>query len=272
MTFIDPHYLLHDQYRDASNLNARMALHARFSTNTYGWHRWVFDRLQVPFQGRLLEVGCGPGRLWLENRDRIPPDWRITLTDFSPGMIAEAQVSLKEIPASFAFEVMDVQSLAFADAGFDVVIANHMLYHVPDREKAFAEIRRVLRLEGRFYAATNGRDHMRELRELEQRFGIDSRLTIPAQSFRLEGGREELLRWFPSVQEHRYESGLEVTEAEPLLAFILSGSARSLLSEEKIRELEAYIEREIALKGSLYITKSTGMFEAWREEPHDSLK
>jgi hypothetical protein len=33
-------YLLTRQYKDESNLNARIQLHARFSTNKYGWHRW----------------------------------------------------------------------------------------------------------------------------------------------------------------------------------------------------------------------------------------
>ena len=84
------------QYHDDSNLNARSALHERFSTNPYGWHRWVFDHLTtLPVQMCILELGCGPGYLWDANRDRIPAGWDLTLTDFSAGMVdsgsAEAQ-------------------------------------------------------------------------------------------------------------------------------------------------------------------------------------
>src|SRR5258706_10720793 len=146
----DQDYLLNQQYRDASNLNARIQLHVRFSQNTYGWHRWVFDQLKASPQSRVLELGCGPGRLWSENAARIPPGWEITLSDFSPGMIAEAQRNLASAGHSFAFERVDAQSIPFADASFDMVIANHMLYHVPGRPEALAEIPRVLRSGWRF--------------------------------------------------------------------------------------------------------------------------
>lgn len=33
-----------EQYRDASNLGARVALHGRFSTNGHPWQRWVFGK------------------------------------------------------------------------------------------------------------------------------------------------------------------------------------------------------------------------------------
>ena len=51
-----------DQYQTATNLNARISLHQRFSTNRYGWFPWLFDRLRFPPQARILELGCGPGR------------------------------------------------------------------------------------------------------------------------------------------------------------------------------------------------------------------
>ena len=47
------------QYEVADNLNARISLHDKFSTNKYGWQRWVFDQLLVPSLGTILELGCG---------------------------------------------------------------------------------------------------------------------------------------------------------------------------------------------------------------------
>jgi ubiquinone/menaquinone biosynthesis C-methylase UbiE len=86
-------YLLHDQYKDSSNFSARVELHRRFSTNKYGWHRWVFDHIKAAPDSNVLELGCGPGLLWRANRDRIPDDWHITLSDFSPGMLQEARAA-----------------------------------------------------------------------------------------------------------------------------------------------------------------------------------
>jgi len=87
----DPHLLLTNQYKNASNLNARVQLHDRFSTNKYGWHRWVFDQIRCPPKSRILELGCGTGLLWAKNRDRIPAEWDLVLSDFSPGMLRETQ-------------------------------------------------------------------------------------------------------------------------------------------------------------------------------------
>jgi len=196
----DKAYLLRDQYRNASNLNARVQLHTRFSTNKYPWYRWVFDQLKGPSNSHLLEIGCGPGNFWLENLDCIPDGWTMTLSDFSPGMLQEARQKLDGHTDRLKFELADAQSLLFDNASFDIVMANHMLYHVPDRPKAYAEICRVLKANGRFYAATNGQNHMQELRQLIQQ-------TSPAMAssymsphhFTLEKGAEELSDWFSNV-------------------------------------------------------------------------
>ncbi len=59
----DPNYLLTDQYKTADNLTARAQLHVRFSTNKYGWQRWLFDQFDFPAHARIIEFGSGPG--WL---------------------------------------------------------------------------------------------------------------------------------------------------------------------------------------------------------------
>ena len=135
-------YLVKHQYRDGGNLTARIRFYERFSVNTRGWLPWVFDRLRLPADARVLDLGCGTGVLWSENRDRVPPGWRVVLGDLSPGMIETARRSLAE--QRFRYRVADAQALPFDDDRFDGVIANHMLFHVPDRARALREMRRVL--------------------------------------------------------------------------------------------------------------------------------
>ena len=112
---------------------------------------------------RILEIGYGPADLWVQNLDRLPAGWTITLTDFSVGMIEAAQRNLAGAGRPFTFRPMNAQSIPFDTATFDAVIANHMLYHVPDLTKAVAEIHSVLKPGGTLYAATNGKGHLREL-------------------------------------------------------------------------------------------------------------
>jgi SAM-dependent methyltransferase len=265
----DPNYLIKDQYRDASNLNARIEIHRRFSTNPYGWTLWLFDIIGAGAGPDVLELGCGPAGLWTQILSRVPADWRITLTDFSPGMVTDAQRTLGGAAGRFRFEVVDAQSIPFEDASFDTVIANHMLYHVPDLDKALAEIERVLRPGGRLYASTIGREHMRELDAWAWEFGLAPLDGIGlnemvAGRFGLETGEAKLAPWFQPIMLHTYKDALRVTETGPLMAYILSSipASEAALATDKLAAYARFVENELAEKGSLHITKASGLFEA----------
>ena len=261
----DSTYLLEKQYRDASNLNARIALHRRFSTNTYDWFHWVFDHFDIPPVARVLELGCGPADLWRKNLHRIPEGWDITLSDFSPGMVEKAQTNLDDSATLFHFQRSAAQDIPYPDASFDVVIANHMLYHVPDRELALSEIRRALKSGGRVYATTVGAGHMVELRQLVARFAEDAENPWRKEkqpTFTLENGAAQLSPWFEDVQVLVYEDSLVVTETEPFMAYIRSMSSHSGFAEEIYAEISAFVDEEINERGSVQITKSSGLFTA----------
>ena len=104
-------YLREVQYKDPSNLNARVELHQRYSTNRQGLHRWIFDYLLERANGRILELGSGPGHLWRRNLDRIPASFPLILSDVSHGMITAARYELSNAPVHFHYTVIDAQSL-----------------------------------------------------------------------------------------------------------------------------------------------------------------
>lgn len=254
-------HLLNDQYKDASRLNARIELHRRFSTQSLPWQPWIFEHFNLAPGSRVLELGCGPADLWNENLERVPEDCQITLSDFSDGMLQTAHNRLGESEKSFTFQVIDAQSIPFEDNSFDCVIANHMLYHVPDRARALAEIRRVLRPTGHLYATTNGEAHLQEIRQLSAEAGLDESALNPL-AFTLENGPEQLTPWFSQIELHEYENSLAVTEAEPLVAFILSCAHPDSVTEEKIQTLRKLIEQGLAKDSVISITKASGLFEA----------
>jgi len=254
-----------EQYADASNLNARAALHARFSTCPVDWPIWVFDAFHLPDRCHVLEIGCGTGRLWAANIERVSPDWEITLTDASPGMLDEARKGLGELSRAFDFRLADAQELPFDTGAFDAVIANHMLYHAPDVAKALAEIRRVLKPGGRFHTTTNGIDHLRELRELAAAVAPDLPFAgnSVVRSFSLENGAAQLQQRFENVELRLCSDGLAVTEPRPLVDYILS-CARSevTLTDAQVDELNRLARERVEATGCFRITKSSGMFVA----------
>ena len=163
--------------------------------------------------------------------------------------------------------MIDAQEIPFESRRFDGVIANHMLYHVPDVDRALSEIRRVTRDGGRFYATTVGRAHMEELYELVSRFAGDDELwsgDLP-ESFLLENGAERLERWFSHVAMKRYVDELFITEADPLVAYVRSMAVgESVLQGDRAQAFKKFVESEMASRGTIVVRKDTGIFEALR--------
>jgi hypothetical protein len=122
----------------------------------------------------------------------------------------------------------------------------------------------VLRPGGRFYAATNGRAHMAELRDWIRRWVPDAERWSLA--FSLENGQEQLEHWFPHVTLRRYEDVLVVTETAPLIAYVRSGYAGSGMTGDRLRTFTQFVEQELASHGAIRITKATGLFEAWGDK------
>lgn len=256
-----------EQYENASNLKARIRIHELFSSNKQGWMNWFFEQLNLPNKVSILELGCGDGTLWDKNFNKIPVGWNITLTDFSNGMLKDAKMNLGDKASRFKFKKIDAQNIPFENCSFDVVIANNMLYHVADKEKAFTEIKRVLKPNGYFYASTIGKNHMKEMRDIITIFNSDnitSESWTETESFQLENGIEQVSKWFNEVKLKRYNDSLNVTSAMPLIDYIFSmpGNTKEFFTELKLQELINFLEKEINKTGGIYITKDTGFFEA----------
>lgn len=179
-------------------------------------------------------------------------------------MIQEARQNLGESAGGFTFEVADAGAIPHKDDTFDAVMANHMLYHVSDRLAAFADIRRILKPGGWLYATTGGRDHLRELRELETRMGLraafpDAGAPTPFERFGLETAQEQLEPWFVSVRLSRLEGELLVRDAGPVITYIQSYRR---FSDEQLKGLQAAIEHEIQLGSGMRMTTLACMLEA----------
>jgi len=261
--FTDQQYLTKDQYKDSSNLDARIALHQRFSVNPQGWYHWVFDTLvKLPADAKLLELGCGAGTMWQECRDRVPAGWVITLTDLSDGMLDTAWRNLAPTGRAFKFEQMDAQFIQYEDQFFNVIIANHMLYHVPDRPKALAEIKRVLKDDGRLIATTVGENHIKEMKSWIDRATVLPEDAPSSKPFTLENGLAQLQSFFSKVDLARYADGLKVKEIGPIMAYIRSSIRAADVPEDGLELIGRELTSILKKVGEIFITKDSGLFQA----------
>lgn len=269
--FQNTDYLKSKQYAGADKLAARIRLHERFSTNTVPIQRWEFERIlsTLPANATILEVGAGRGDLWRENRDRIPSNWQITLSDLSAGMLDDCKSHLgAELVSRFGFEVVDVQSIPCPDVHFDAVIANYMLYHVPDLPKALGEIRRVLKPDGVLFAMTNGINHMVELDNLMKQVAfIDDEgfgLMNVRDAFTTQNGADKLRQQFFDVTLEMFDTGLHITELQPLVDYIASAldDPDKHIQSPQALALWRELEQRIAQDGAIHVSKETGLFTA----------
>jgi SAM-dependent methyltransferase len=255
----DRDYLRGEQYQQPDNLRARITLHERFSTSPIGWYSWLFDHYEFHPQARILEIGCGPGDMWENNQERVPGDWQLTLTDLSEGMVSKARQKLTNLPVRFCCADADI--LPFPENSFEAVIGNHMLYHVPDKDRTLDQIRRVLSPDGKVTTATTGEGHMGEFYAILKEFDLSIDKDSRGVSFTLENGAALLSKYFEEVERIDFANDLKITEAEPLVDYTLSlWSINQAFFRENLEKYRAYIQGLLDVDGCIEIKKSVGVF------------
>lgn len=257
----DVAYFRDVQYRDSSKLTARAHLHSRYGTASTPWFSWVVQQIKWSRDGVVLEVGCGPGWLWEQARHALSADLQLTLTDLSDGMVGEAVERARASFGAVDGAVVNAQSLPFAARSFDVVVANHMLYHVPDPLQAVEELARVLRDDGVLVASTNGPTHLRELHEiLAEVFGPRS-MPRYMEAFGSHTGGSVLEAHFANVEWHGYDDDLVCTNADDVLAYLASFPPGERATDAELQRLRDVLADRFAEGGGvLSVTKETGAF------------
>ena len=200
-------------------------------------------------------------------RTRLPDGMQLFSSDLSIGMLKTAKIVIGEIPES-SVTCLDVQYIPFMSGFFDIVIANHMLYHVPDIDLSLQEISRVLKPKGKFYAATNGFNHMQELMELVALISPEyKQKRKQIKRFALENANSIMELRFADVEIKYFDANLEVTETEPLVSYVLSMyDFYEDLEQEKVIEMESLINNKIESQGYFFISKSQGLVKCGQKE------
>lgn len=239
-----------NQYATSTRLETRISIHEKYSRNKQPFGEWIVSHYHLQPGEQVLELGCGTGSMW--QNVTLPPDCRVTLTDLSEGMLETAKANTAHLGASYA--VCDAMSLPYPDTAFDVVIANMMLYHVPDIALALREIRRVLKPGGRIYAATFGEHGAVE--------AVLDMLGLPCafnHRFTLQNGSAMLSQHFPQIDIVTREDALDVTNLDDLIAYLRSMAGMTVLADIPDEHLRDVFEARMK-NGVLSLPKEYGMF------------
>jgi ubiquinone/menaquinone biosynthesis C-methylase UbiE len=245
---------IEEEFNDSGGLNLRNELQEAHGTHPRGWFKWLFDRMHpIPGQ-RILDLGCGTGQYWIENRSRLWEDWFIVLGDRSLAMMQEAARKISPIHSRTLSLMVDAHQLPFPHGSFDTVLAVGLFDILPDPERSFAEVHRVLGPGGRIYATAGGFRHLEEFEQLLQPVLPEARLGGLPDRFGLENGIQRLLPWFDQLTLHRYADRLIFREVQPVLDYLLSedGIAAELQGERLVTLVEKIEQR---LKTGAFMVK-----------------
>lgn len=158
-------------------------------------HRRIVELAGITQGERILDVGCGPGRLAILGGSVAGPSGEACGIDPAPEMIELARRNAARARVRARFEVGVIEVLPYPDDHFDVVLSSLMLHHLPEdlKRRGLAEVRRVLKPAGRFLAVDfgatptegighllcvlglrKGWDHAERLSEMLRKAGFDA--------------------------------------------------------------------------------------------------
>jgi SAM-dependent methyltransferase len=245
-----------DYYASAAGLRAK---HERARTDSgRSFPRWALEQLApAPDPGSaILDAGCGWGRFtWaLLDTFQLAPE-QIVACDLSWGMLRSLATGRPPRPPLVR---ATIAVLPFASGSFELVVAAHVLYLVPDLRRSVRELARVLRPDGVLLATTNSvaidpllvRVHARAL----ARLGLPDTDTTD-EDFTLENGADILRVGFDEIDTHRFEDSATFDGLRDFLdTYLTLGRYQTLPADVRdavLRTVERLATEELDRRGVL---------------------
>jgi SAM-dependent methyltransferase len=269
----DRDLLTQKAYATDEHLAIRQRIHETYSVPPINFTEWVLERVNWRGDEKTLDLGAGSGAFFGPIGQKAPHGTLVG-ADLSLGMMQAA----KQKPGADLLLNADAQELPFANGYFDLVMANHVLFYVPDLDRALREIHRVLKPTGVLVAATNSQFTMPEFDQLFRRAfsllgatgtEIEIGMSKSTAAFSLEDAPVKLSRHFQAVARYDLPSVLVFPTKQPVLEYF--GSMRALKEpllprrvswDDLMNVLSDHVQRLITHFGELVVNKLSGVVVA----------
>jgi ubiquinone/menaquinone biosynthesis C-methylase UbiE len=264
-------------YQETSkDLLTRIDIHERYGSANIDV--WTNDLLKPQAGMKILDVGCGAGKLSFLFNEYTKGAAYITGGDFSNELLDKAREKNKQLGANINFQFLDFNKpFNFPDNTFDLCTSAFAIYYASDLGFTFGEAHRVLRGPDPKSGKPGGRLFVSgPLPENKQMFydiiKEATNLTIPPMpgSSRFKGDIFDTInKIFAKTELHKFENRLTFPEVAPFLEYV-----RASLSEDRklwtsmfngkdeyealIGKIEAVARKRLDRDGELVMTKVVG--------------
>ena len=241
------------------------------------WYVTIYKSLELKENAKVLDLGCGYGKLWRNNWTEIPTGVTVDGYDLHGSWADDFAEYVEQHKGSLASGVE--MKLCFEDIekvttwegierknvqrdGYDIVIVHYLLEFIKDPEVFFEHVAKVLAPEG--MCSVNGASVSREHVFWKEIFGKLQLKTEFLEERELksfskrEEFRKSLFRYFSKVENTTLGSLMRYTDANELFAYLLDRypEAKKYLTEKEA-VLKEYFVSEIKQKGAFLLPKST---------------
>ena len=198
-----------------------VATYDRLAAPMTAWGRAVVDRLELRVDERVLDAGCGTGRITAMLRERLP-EGEIVALDGSASMIEVARDRLGDDGVTYL--VADLQRPLPIDPPVDAVLSTATFHWIPDHDALFANLAAVMRPGAQLAAQCGGRGNIASveaaLRDMGESFEGRKHFAGPEET------RERLERTgFADIETWLQDepTPLDSNDLEPYLATVALG-------------------------------------------------
>lgn len=211
--------------------------------------RWVLDLIDLHAIENVLDAGAGVGRFTIPIGHRLAGrPARVVACDLFGGMLQTIAEAAAEQGMTVETRIADIQALPFDADSFDLVLANHVLYHLPDIGQGVRELARVTRPRGTLVATTNADDIPVAVIDLHlaalERTGFGTEPEWPS-AFSLRNGAGILRKSYDDVRLYTFRDQQVFPNAAALVsAYRTTGRFRAASRQTEIGETALLVAAE----------------------------
>jgi len=211
----------------------------RIADPMHAWGLDVLARLPLAGDERVLDAGCGSGRVTEALAERLP-NGRVVALDASPAMLEEARRRLARFGNRVTFVQADLGLPLPIDGPVDAILSTATFHWVPDHDALFRNLAAVIRPGGRLVAQCGGIGNIESVRRIARTVGdgfdAERNFATPlATAARLEAAG------FGNVEAWLVDEPTRIEPGEPLETYLATVCLREHIARLQPEDRAAYI-------------------------------